>query len=200
MSAWVRYGLVAGVIAFGSTLAANLAIMLLRPGDLCRVGPVSLLVLNLGAVIILIWMAAAAGFATARRVGSVAEATLSGVLVGVIAGCALLVFIPFAATATHRLEDLTAQCPNTGSFSFGRSFSFGTSPPGVVIETPPPGFFTSPPPEAFAPPNGLAGVVLTAVGVLFTISFGVGLAAGAGALAGLAGKATRSQVRSDENG
>src|SRR6202022_4697980 len=91
---WVRYGLIGGVITFTSTLAANLAIILLRPDDLCRAGPVSLLLLTLGAVIILIWMAAAAGFATARRVGSVGQATLSGVLVGVIAGFALIAVLP----------------------------------------------------------------------------------------------------------
>jgi|GEM_PF-3939744 len=188
MRAWIRYGLIGGVIACASALAANLAITLPRPADLCRVGPVSILVLNLGAVIILIWMAAAAGFATARRVGSVAEATLSGVLVGVIAGCALLALIPFASTATHRLRDLSAQCPDRGSLSFRGSFNFRTPPPGVVIPTPPPGFFTtSPPPGAFAPPpTGFAGVVFAAIGAVFTIAVGIGLAAGAAALAGFA--------------
>src|SRR2546428_1569373 len=137
MPPWVRYGLIGGVIAGTSTLAANLAIVLLRPADLCRQGPVIILLLNVGAVIILIWMAAAAGFATARRVGSVAEATLSGVLVGAIAGFALLALIPFASTTMHRLEVLTSQCPD-GSFSFGGSFNFGTPPPGAVIPTPPP--------------------------------------------------------------
>ena len=39
MLAGVRFGAVAGVIAFASTLAANLAILVLRPADLCRVGP-----------------------------------------------------------------------------------------------------------------------------------------------------------------
>jgi hypothetical protein len=145
-------------------------------------------------VIILIWMAAAAGFATAGRVGSVAQATLSGVLVGVIAGSALLALIPFAATATHRLEELTAECPDGGAFGFGGSFTFGTPPPGVVIPTPPPGFFaTSPPPGAFtSPPTGFAGGVLAAIGALFTIGFGIGLAAGAAALARVAG-ASRSR-------
>src|SRR2546423_8358802 len=129
MQPWVRYGLMGGVIAGASTLTANLVIVLLRPADLCHAGPVSLVLLSLGAIIILIWMGAAAGFATARRVGSVAQATLSGVLVGVIAGCALLALIPFAATASHRQEELTAQCPGGGSVSFGGSFNFGTPPP-----------------------------------------------------------------------
>lgn len=193
MPAWIRYGLVGGFIAFASTLAANLAITLLRPADLCRAGPVSLLLLSLGAVIILIWMAAAAGYATARRMGSVAHATLSGVLVGFIAGGALLALIPFTSTGTHRLQELSTQCPDAGgAFSFG----FGTPPPGVVIPTPPPGFFGSPPPEAFAPPTGPAAAVLLAISVIFTIGVGVGLAAGAAALAGLAGQASRSHLRS----
>jgi hypothetical protein len=188
MPPWVRYGLIGGVIAGASTLAGNLAITLQSTADLCRQGPLIIPLLSLGAVIILIGMAAAAGFATTRHLGSVAEATLSGVVVGVIAGCALLALIPFASTATHRLEELTAQCPQGAAFNFGGSFSFGTPPPGVVIPTPPPGFFTtSPPPGAFSPPAGFAGAVLAAIGALVTIGFGVGLAAGAAALAGLAG-------------
>src|SRR5437764_9213858 len=47
MLAGVRFGVVAGVIAFASTLAANLAILVLRPADLCRVGPLSIILLNL---------------------------------------------------------------------------------------------------------------------------------------------------------
>jgi hypothetical protein len=189
---WVRYGLIGGFIAFASTLAANLAIALLRPADLCRAGPGSLLLLNLGAVIVLIWMAASAGFITGRRVGSVAQATLSGVVVGGIAGLALVAVIPFTSTAMHRIEELSTQCPDAGgSFSFG----FGTPPPGVVISTPPPGFPTSPPPEAFAPPTGVVGDVITAIGLLFTVSFGVGLAAGTAALGGLVGAALRPQAR-----
>jgi hypothetical protein len=186
--------LVGGIIAGASTLTAKLVIVLLRPADLCQAGPGSLVLLSLGAIIILIWMGAAAGFATARRVGSIAQATLSGVLVGVIAGCALLALIPFAATATQRLEALASQCPDGGSVNFGGSFNFGTPPPGVVIPTPPPGFVTtSPPPGVFAsPPTGFAGAVFAAVGALFTIGFGIGLAAGAAALAGLAG-ASRSR-------
>jgi hypothetical protein len=185
MRPWVRYGLVGGIIAGASTLTAKLVIVLLRPADLCHAGPGSLVLLSLGAIIILIWMGAAAGFATARRVGSIAQAMLSGVLVGVIAGCALLALIPFAATATQRLEALASQCPDGGSVSFGGSFNFGTPPPGFFTTSPPPGVFAS-------PPTGFAGAVFAAVGALFTIGFGIGLAAGAAALAGLAG-ASRSR-------
>jgi hypothetical protein len=188
---WVRYGLIGGFIAFASTLAANLAITLLRPADLCRAGPGSLLLLNLGAVIVLIWMAASAGFITGRRLGSVAQATLAGVVVGAIAGLALVAVIPFTSATTHRIQELSTQCPDAGgSFSFG----FGTPPPGVVLPTPPPGFST-PPPEAFAPPTGVVGDVIMAVGLLFTISFGIGLAAGAAALGGVVGAALRPQAR-----
>lgn len=187
---WLRYGLIGGFIAFASTLAANLAVTLLRPADLCRAGPGSLLLLNLGAVIVLIWMAASAGFITGRRLGSVAQATLSGVVVGAIAGLALPALIPFTSTATHRIQELSTQCPDAGgSFSFG----FGTPPPGVV-STPPPGF-SAPPPEVFAPPTGVFGAVITAIGMVFTISFGIGLAAGAAALGGLVGAALKPQVR-----
>lgn len=188
---WLRYGLIGGFIAFTSTLAANLAITLLRPADLCRAGPGSLLLLNLGAVFVLVWMAAAAGFITARRVGSIGLATLSGVVVGCIAGLALVAVIPFTSTTMHRIQELSTQCPDTGgSFSFG----FGTPPPGVV-SAPPPGFST-PPPEAFAPPTGVVGDVIMAIGLLFTISFGIGLAAGAASLGGLVGAALRPQARS----
>jgi hypothetical protein len=188
---WLRYGVIGGFIAFASTLAANLAITLLRPADLCRAGPGSLILLNLGAVFVLVWMAAAAGFITARRVGSIALATLSGIVVGCIAGLALPALIPFTSTAMHRIQELSTQCPDAGgSFSFG----FGTPPPGVVIPTPPPGFST-PPPEVFAPPTGVFGAVITAIGMLITIGFGIGLAAGAAALGGLVGAALRPQAR-----
>ena len=52
MVAGVRFGAIAGVIAFASTLAANLAILLLRPADLCRVGPLVIPVLMLGAAFV----------------------------------------------------------------------------------------------------------------------------------------------------
>ena len=188
---WLRYGLIGGFFAFASTLAANLAITLLRPDDLCRAGPGSLILLNLGAVFVLIWMAAAAGFITARRVGSIGLATLSGVVVGCIAGLALPALIPFTSTAMHRIQELTTQCPYAGG-SFG--FGFGTPPPGVVLPTSPPGFST-PPPEAFAPPTGVFGAVITAIGMVFTISFGIGLAAGAAALGGLVGAASGPRAR-----
>jgi len=193
LPAWLGYGLIGGFIAFASTVAAHLAITLLRPADLCRAGPGSLLLLNLGAVFILIWMAAAAGFITARRAGSVAQATLAGVVVGCIAGLALLALIPFTSTAVHRLQELSTQCPaGGGSFSFG----FGTPPPGVVIPTPPPGFSTtSPPPGAFGPPTGVFGAVIMAFGLMVTIGFGIGLAAGAATLGGQVGAASKPQGR-----
>jgi len=62
---WLRYGLIAGIIAFSCTLTANLAVTWLSPADLCRVGFIVPL-LSLGALIIFLAMAAAAGFKTAR--------------------------------------------------------------------------------------------------------------------------------------
>lgn len=49
MLAGVRYGAIARVTAFASTLATNLAIVVFRPTDLCRVGPISIILLDLGA-------------------------------------------------------------------------------------------------------------------------------------------------------
>ena len=86
-----------------------------------------------------------------------------------------------------------ALCPGAGgSFSFGLG---GTPPPGVILATPPPGFFTtSPPPGAIAgPPTGVAALFNAVV----SITIGIGLAAGAAALAGLLGVATRSDAGTD---
>ena len=79
-------------------------------------------------------------------------AALTGVLVGVISGCALVALIPFGPAVMHRLLELNALCP-TSSSGGGATFSFGvggTPLPGFVPPTPPPGFFgASPPPGAF---------------------------------------------------
>jgi hypothetical protein len=183
---WVRFGLIAGIIALLGTLAADLAITWFRPADLCQTGPVIIPLFNLGALFLFLLMAAAAGFATGRAAGSATEATLAGFLVGVISGCAVLLLVPFGPRVYQRLVELSSLCPNTPS-----SFGFGTPPPGTP--TPPPGFFTTPPPEAFAPPSGSAGIALAMIGALVTVGFGVALATGIAALAGLVGKSTRSQ-------
>jgi hypothetical protein len=196
---WVRYGLIAGIIAFACTLAANTAVTWLRPADLCRVGPLIIPLLSLGALFIFLWMAAAAGFATGRAGSSGTYPTLAGLLVGVISGCALVVLLPLIPGVEHRFHELSTLCPDTGSFSTGGSFSFNfgpTPPPGVVIPTPPPEFFATPPAGAFGPPSGPYGVQEEVSGMVFTIVVGVGLAMGAAALAGLAGAATRSEARS----
>src|SRR2546421_558970 len=62
---WLRYGLIAGIIAFSCTLAANLAVTWMSSADLCRVGFIVPL-LSFGALVIFLAMAAAAGFKTAR--------------------------------------------------------------------------------------------------------------------------------------
>jgi hypothetical protein len=204
---WVRYGLIAGIVAFACTLAANLAIRLLSPADLCRAGPVIVPLLGLGAFLIFLAMAAAAGFRTGQASASGPDAALAGLLVGVLGGCALVVLLPFIPGVEHRFQELNTLCPDTGSFSAGGSFSFGfgpTPPPGYVIPTPPPEFFASPPPGAFATPPpgafefGPVGVLGLVLQMLLTILVGLGFAAGAGALAGLAGRASRARVQSRE--
>jgi hypothetical protein len=191
--AWIRYGVMAGVFAFASTLSANLAITWLQPADLCRTGPLIIPLLMFAALVVFLALAAAAGFATGRASGPGPAPMLAGLLVGVFGGCALLALIPFAPSVGQRIQDLMALCPGAGG-SF--SFDLGPTPlPGVVLTPQPPGFFTpSPPPGAIAgPPTGVAALVSAVI----PITIGMGLAAGAAALAGLLGVATRSEARAD---
>src|SRR6202035_57242 len=134
----------------------------------------------LGAFAGFLLLAATAGFATGRAAGPGAGATLAGLVVGVLGGCALLALIPFAASVGQRIQDLMALCPDGGSFSFGGS-------------APPPGVLQPPPPEAVGPPTGAAAVFNAVV----MITIGTGLAVGAAALAGLLGVATRSGAGAD---
>src|ERR1700674_1688455 len=76
---------------------------------------------------------------------------------------------PVRSQRVSGIQELTAPCPDTGSFG----------------STPPPGALQTPPPEALGPPTGAAAVFSAAV----TITIGMGLAAGAAALAGLLGGA-----------
>lgn len=167
--AWVRYGLIAGIIAFACTLAANTAVTWMQPADLCRAGPLIVPLLSLGALVIFLALAAAAGFATARAGTSRPDPILAGVLVGAIGGCALVAMLPLIPGVEHRLQELSSLCPGPGSFGGG---SFSSPPPG-----------------------GMLGDVLL---MLVTILVGVVLAVGAASLGGLAGRARRSQVRSGE--
>src|SRR5439155_1441845 len=111
MLAGVRFGAVAGVIAFASTLAANLAILVLRPADLCRVGPLSIILPNLGAAFIFLLLAGAAGFAAGRADGTVPSAALAGVVVGGISGCAVVALIPLSRDAAERFLESRFQNP-----------------------------------------------------------------------------------------
>lgn len=202
-AASARIAVIGGVIAIATTLAANLSILLLRPADLCHIGPLASLLFEIAAAIVFLLLAAAVGVATGRALGSVAQATLAGVVFGAIAGVALLLIVPFTPAVSLRLQEVNALCPDAsairggGSRSF--SFSFGpTPPPGVVLPTPPPGFFTTPPPLGFERlPSGIAVVLSAWIGLLVTMAFGIGLAAGAAALAGLVGVATRSRSASE---
>lgn len=192
--AWVRYGLIAGIIAFACTLVANLAITWLSPADLCRAGPFIVPLLSLIALVIFIAMAASAGFATGRAGSTGPDPTLAGLLVGVLGGSALVVMLAFIPTAQHRFQELTALCPGPASFGGSFSFNFGSPPPGVVIPTPPPEAFATPPPGAFAMPSGPAGMVGEVVGMVVTILIGVGAATGVATIAGLAGTGSRSRA------
>src|SRR5436305_12970744 len=107
MLAGVRFGAVAGVIAFASTLAANLAILVLRPADLCRVGPLSIILLNLGAAFIFLLLAGVAGFAAGRADGTVPSAARVRVGVGGIGGCGVVPLLSLRATSMHPLVEVT---------------------------------------------------------------------------------------------
>jgi hypothetical protein len=198
---------IAGIIAFACTLLANTAVTWLRPADLCRVGPVIIPLLSLGALFIFLLMAAAAGFATGRAGASGPDPTLAGLLVGVISGCALVVLLALIPGVQQRFQELTTLCPDTGSFSGGGSFSFNfgpTPPPGYVLPTPPPeafftpppGGFATPPPGAFVFPPGPGGRVAEVLGMVVTILVGVGAAVGVATITGIAG--TASHARSSQ--
>jgi hypothetical protein len=62
--AWVRYGVIAGLFAFACTLGANIAITWFKPADLCAVGPLIIPVFMLGALIVFVALAGAAGLPT----------------------------------------------------------------------------------------------------------------------------------------
>jgi|SRR5438309_5043456 len=189
--AWVRYGVIAGLFAFACTLGANIAITWFKPADLCRTGPLIIPLFMLGALVVFVALAGAAGFATGRASGPGSAAALAGLLVGVLGGCALLALIPFAPSIGRRIEELMALCPGAGgSFSFDLG---GTPPPGVILATPPPGFFTPPPGALAGPPTGVAALF----NAVISITIGIGLATGAAALAGLLGVATRSDAGTD---
>src|SRR5438876_11676774 len=188
---WLRYGLIAGIIAFGCTLAANLAVTWMSPAQLCRAGPLIIPLLSLGAMFIFVVMSAAAGFATGRTVSSGPDSALAGLLVGVLGGCAVLVLLPFVPSAQHRFQELASVCSGTGSTFF---FGFGSPPPGFVFGSPPPGFVIPTPPEVLAPPSGSAATVLELLGMMVTIVIGIGIAVGVAAVAGLVGRATRSEA------
>lgn len=200
MPAWARYGIVAGTLAFTTTLVADLSVLWLGPRDLCRAGPPILLLTSAIALLVFVLLAAAAGFATGHASGVVSHAVLAGLLVGAISGCALVATTPFISQATQRAQQLSAACPQAQAFARSFFFSIGpTPPPGFFGETPPPAFFgktpppglLSPPPSAMAPPSGIAGALLDAVGLMVRIGFGIGLAAGAAAVGGVVGTASR---------
>ena len=205
LPAWLRYGGIGGFIAFACTLAANTAVLWWQPADLCHAGPLIVPLLSLGALLIFLVMAAAAGFATGRAGSSGSDPTLAGVLVGVLGGSALVALVVLIPVVEHRFWELMSLCPAPVSFSSGGSFSFNfgpTPPPGVVIPTlppeffatPPPGAFATPPPGAFVFPPGAGGFVGELMGMVFTILIGTAGATGVATIAGQAGAAARSRA------
>lgn len=191
--AWVRFGGIAGLLAFAGTFAANLAITWMAPGAVCRTGPLIIPLLMLAALAVFLALAGAAGFMTGRATGVGATPALASLLVGALGGCALLALIPFLPSVDQRIHDLMALCPGAGG-SF--SFNLGpTPPPEAFPTTPPPGFFTSPPPGAIlGPPTGVAALFNAAI----SITIGTGLAAGAAMLGGQLGVATRPNPPTDQ--
>ena len=200
---WIRYGVISGAFAFAVTLAASLVILVVRPADLCRVGPVIVPLAGLVAFIAFLFFAAAAGFATGRATGLLGQAALSGLVVGVVGGCALLASLPFTAAMQQRFEQLSAVCPPTSGFGGGvYSFQLGTTPPAFIQGTPPPGAEVPTPPPggfSFSPTGGAVslsfsgstGTVLRMIGLVVTVGVGMGFATGAAAVAGIVGAAKR---------
>jgi hypothetical protein len=201
--AWIRYGVISGAFAFAVTLAASLVILLAKPADLCRVGPVMFPLSGLIAFVAFLFFAAAAGFATGRATGVLAQAALAGLVVGVVSGCAVLASLLFTDAMQQRFEQLSAVCPPTSGFRGGvYAFQLGTTPPAFIQGTPPPGVVPpTPPPEGFtlSPAGGTVsisfsgsmGTVIRMVGLAVTVGFGMGFAAGAAALGGIVGAARR---------
>jgi hypothetical protein len=201
--AWIRYGLISGAFAFAVTLAANLVFLVARPADLCRVGPIMLPLSGLVALIAFAFFAASAGFATGRATGMVAQAALSGLVVGVVGGCAVLAALPFTEAMQQRFEQLSAVCPPTSGFGGGYSFQLGTTPPAFIQGTPPPGVVPPTPPPGFtlSPAGGTGSIsfsgsmetVLRMIGLVVTVGVGMGFATGVAALTGLIGASMRSR-------
>src|SRR6202035_4176300 len=103
--AWVRYGVIAGVFAFGCTLSANMAITWFKAADLCRTGPLIIPLLIVAGRVVFLVLAGAAGLATGGASGSGPASALEGLLVGVLGGCAMLALIPFAPSVSHRIQE-----------------------------------------------------------------------------------------------
>lgn len=181
---WARYGSVAGLIAFVITLVANLLILFLSPAQLCGMGPLIIPIGMLAAFLIYLLIAAATGFVTARFGGTTTETTLAGVLLGAIAGCAIIAVALSSAALMHRTEQLSALCPNAG----GSIFIGSTPPPGVP--TPPPNAFANPPPGPFPGSPGQLGLLFVLVGAAFSAGVGMAVAAGVSTLGGLVGRST----------
>jgi hypothetical protein len=199
---WARYGAVAGAVAFALTLSANLLVLALSLSQLCRVGPAILPLSSLAGFLGFLLLAAVAGFATGRATGQTGQAALSGLLVGVLSGCALLAFLAFTPAIHQRMLEASGHCPAPNPFQAGiYVFRLGATPPPGLIPSPPPGAFAGSPPPGFFTTSSGGSVALSFSGTMervlevislgLTIAAGMGFAAGSAALGGLVGAGVR---------
>jgi hypothetical protein len=185
MAPWVAFGTIAGALAFAATVGGNLLVLGPSVQDVCRMGVLLIPLGTLAAMVVFFVMALAAGLASARADGSLANARLAGLLTGLLSGAALPSIQFFLPALGRRIAQLSATCPDGGSISFGSS----TPPPEVANAIVALG--ASPPPGAFIPFSGSPGPALALVGLLVTVAIGVGVAVAAAQLGGMIGAARR---------
>jgi hypothetical protein len=182
---WVVYGSIAGALAFAATVGGNLLVLGPSIQDVCRMGVVLIPLGMLAAMVVFVVMALAAGLASALAGGSLAEARLAGLLVGLLSGAALPSIQFFLPALGRRITQLSTTCPDGGSISFGSS----SPPPEVANAILAIG--ASPPPGAFTPFAGSPGSALALVGLSVTVAIGVGVAVAAAQLGGQIAAARR---------
>ena len=186
MTPWLVYGSIAGVFAFAATFAGNLLVLGPSTADLCRAGVVVIPLGMLAALAVFVAMALAAGFASSRADGALAQARRAGLLVGLLSGAALPAIQPFLPAVGRRIAALTAACPDGGAVSFG-----GSSPPPEVANAIN-AIGASPPPGAFTPFGPSGDPVASVIGMAVTVAIGVGIAVVAGQVGGMVAAARRS--------
>lgn len=167
MPALIRFGLPAGLTSFAIALLANLAILILQPSQLCRLGPGIIPLFLFASWVVFVLLAAVAGFLTGRVTGAVSSAALTGIVIAGISGIGLLVLIPLSPQVSQRVAELNAIC----------------SPQGSPPIASPAGFSTGP-----------SSTVLFAIARIVNLCIGTAIAAAFATLGGLVGAATRPAV------